>query len=228
MKPFTINIPIYNEEEILTANINKLVQFLERLKTEYEIIIVSNGSTDRTCELGRTLQEKNKNIKFFHLAQRGVGLAFRKALLEASFDHIISLDIDLSFDLSFIKEANTLLDECAIVIGSKISGTQKRGLLRKAGSGIYIYFVKLLLGINLHDFSIGAKGFKKSFVLNNLDCMDDYTSYVLNLSFRAHKQGEKIIEIPVNCEDFRKSRFNLITEAIYRFAMLFKLVFSSQ
>lgn len=226
MKPFTINIPIYNEEEIVVQNTEKLIHYLDSLETEYEIIIVSNGSTDRSNDIGNELQRKYPQVRFYSLPQKGVGRAFRKAVQEAKHEHIISLDIDLTTELSFIKEANELLDIHTLVIGSKIMGAQKRGLIRKIGSGIYIYFAQLLLGIALHDFSIGAKGFSKDFVVNHLDYVDDYTSYVLNLAYLAKKEGKAIIEIPVKCMDFRKSKFNLPAEALYRFAKLFKLAFS--
>jgi glycosyltransferase involved in cell wall biosynthesis len=227
MKPFTINIPIYNEEEILIENTEKLLSYLKGLNTEYEIIIVSNGSTDRSPELGEDLQKKHKEVRFFSLPRKGVGRAFRQAVEKAKYPRIISLDIDLSIDLAFIKEANVLLDTYQIVIGSKIMGTQKRGLIRKIGSGIFIYCTKLFLGIPLHDFSIGAKAFSRDFVLNNLEYIDPHTSYVLNLAYAAKKEGKRMTEIPVKCMDFRKSRFNLLAEVFYRFGMLFKLAFAS-
>jgi len=227
MKPFTINIPVYNEEEILIANTEKLLQHLKGLKTDYEIIIVSNGSTDSSNELGKELQEKYREVRFMTLPHKGVGRAFEQAAKTAKFPHIISLDIDLSTDLAFIKEANVLLDTYQIVIGSKIMGTQKRSLIRKIGSGIFIYFTRLFLGIPLHDFSIGAKGYRRDFVMDNLEHIDPHTSYVLNLAYCAKKEKKEVIEIPVKCMDFRKSRFNLLAEVFYRFGMLFRLVFAS-
>jgi len=228
MKPFSINIPILNEEKILVESITKLITYLDSFGTEYEIIIVSNGSTDQSDTLGKELEKKHSQIRFYSLPQKGIGRAFKKAIQEARYEHLISIDVDLTTELSFIEEANTLLDANVLVIGSKIMGAQKRSLARKIGSGIYIYIAKLLLGLSIHDFSIGAKGFAKTFLLKHLDQIDDYTSYVLKLAYLAKKEDKNIIEIPVKCSDFRTSKFNLISEAIYRFAMLFKLVFSSR
>ncbi|MEA3492771.1 MAG: glycosyltransferase family 2 protein [Candidatus Margulisiibacteriota bacterium] len=223
MRPFCINIPIYNEEAILVKNIERLIDFLDKLKTDYEIIIVSNGSTDKSILLGEGLQDKHSRVKFFSLPKKGVGRAFRTAVEAAKYGHIISLDADLSVDLSFIKEANTLLENNVMVIGSKIMGSQKRSFMRKIGSGIYIYFTKLFFRVSLHDFSIGAKGFQRGFVLKNIEAIDQHTSYVLNLAHAATREGEKVTEIPIKCIDLRRSRFNLLTEALYRFSMLFKL-----
>lgn len=223
MNPFTINIPIYNEEEILVKNTEKLIEFLDKINTEYEIIIVTNGSRDRSAELGKVLENKYKQVRFFDIYKVGVGRAFKKAVQEAKYDRIISLDIDLSVDLSFVSKANELLDSNVLVLGSKSKGTQKRTLIRKVGSGGYIYLAKLLFGLKLEDFSIGAKGFKKEFVLRNLKFVDNYTNYVLNLAVRARKEKEKVAEIPIDCVDFRSSRFCLWKEGLYRYAMLFKM-----
>lgn len=227
MKPFTINIPIYNEEAILAANIRTLINFLDGLKTEYEIIIVSNGSNDRSNEIGLSLQKEFPQLHYFSLPQKGVGLAFKKAVVEAKFNHLISLDIDLSVNFSFIKTANLLLDEYCLVIGSKITGSQNRSMIRTFGSSLFIYLTKLLLGVSCHDFSIGAKGFSKNFVQKNLDRIDNYTVYVLNLIYLAHRSGQRIVEIPINCQDFRHSKFNLFQEALYKFIMLFKITAKS-
>jgi glycosyltransferase involved in cell wall biosynthesis len=223
MRPFSINIPILNEEEILAPNIEKLISYANQLNTEYEILIVSNGSTDRSDQIGKELETKYSQVRYFSLPKRGVGRAFRLAAKESRFDHLISLDIDLTTDLSFVKEANQLLEGNVMVVGSKIAGSQKRSIVRKIGSGIYIFFTQLFFRLSIQDFSIGAKGFQRRFVLANIDHIDDYTSYVLNLAYLANKNKEKIREIPVKCVDLRKSRFNLFAEALYRFYMLFRL-----
>lgn len=223
MNPFTINIPIYNEEEILEENTGKLIKYLDKLGTEYEIVIVSNGSRDRSAKIGKDLESKYKQVRFYDIYKVGVGRAFRKAIQEAKYEHIISLDVDLSTDLSFVSETNELLDTNVLVLGSKSKGTQERTLIRKIGSGGYIFLAKLLFGLKLDDFSIGAKGFRKEFVLRNLKFVDNYTNYVLNLAIRARKEKEKVAEVPIICTDFRSSRFCLWKEGLYRYAMLFKM-----
>jgi len=227
MRPLTLNIPVYNEEEILAPNIGKLIDHADRLNTEYEILVVSNGSTDQSDAIGRELEKKYPRVRYFSLPKKGVGRAFRLAAKEARFDHLISLDIDLTTDLSFVKEANQLLENNVMVIGSKIAGSQKRSWARKLGSGIYIYFTQLFFRLSIHDFSIGAKGYQRGFVLENISWVDDHTSYVLNLAFLADRNKKKIVEIPVECVDRRASRFNLFAEAIYRFYMLFRLALSA-
>ena len=77
--------------------------------------------------------------------------------------------------------------------------------------------------MDFHDYSIAAKAYRKELALEYLDCVDRHTFYVVNIIFKASRNGSKLIEIPVSCLDLRESRFNLIHEGIYKFGNLFKL-----
>jgi glycosyltransferase involved in cell wall biosynthesis len=222
MDGITINIPVYNEEEIITSNAEKLLDFMAQLNVPFEIIIVSNGSTDSTDDKGQSLQKNYAEIQFFSIPQKGVGKAFRVAAQNARYPHMISMDMDLAVSLDFIPRAHELLQNYHIVLGSKIIGSQKRSIIRKLAGGTYIYASKILLGLSFHDYSIGGKGYRTEFLKTHLNAIDDETNYVINLTYCAVKEGKRVIEIPVQCHDFRKSRFNLIHEGIYRYGMLFK------
>lgn len=223
MEPFAIIIPVYNEEGLITNNTETLLQFCSSLNTPYEIIIGSNGSTDSTNEFGKKLENKHKNIKFFHIPKREVGHVFKKGVQSASYENIISLDMDLSVELSFIREANNLLKKYDIVVGSKKTGKQKRSIIRIIGSAVYVFFSKLLLGLAFNDYSMAAKAYKKSLIDKYFHKIDRGTSYVIDIIYYASQEGLKITEIPVQCEDKRESRFNLLHEGFNRFKNLFKL-----
>lgn len=224
MKSASIIIPVYNEEEIITENTEKLVKFLDGLGMEYEIIIYNNGSTDSTAEKGTGLEKKfPKKVRFFHIDKRGVGIAFKNAVLQASFDNIISVDMDLSIDLNFISRCLDLLETNSIIVGSKKLGTQKRSFFRLLASEIFIFLTRFLLGLNFHDYSIAAKGYRKSDIIENLSNIDSGSSYVVDIIYLSKLKNLKMIEIPVFCEDTRKSKFNIYNESIYRLKNLLKL-----
>ena len=219
----TIVIPVLNEEEILVANTQELLRYLVGLGHPYEIILVSNGSSDQTNHLGHILSEDIPEVRFFELAEKGVGRAFVLAVRQARFDRIVSVDMDLSIDLSLIPRAFGLLDEFDIVVGSKKMGSQKRTLWRKAGSTVYILAARLMLGLSFEDYSIAAKAYQRAVIMKYLNRIDHGTSYVIDVIFHTLKDGGKAVEIPVHCEDFRPSKFNLVREALYRFRNLFRL-----
>ncbi len=226
MNNVTIVIPVYNEEEIIIKNTRKLLQFMDGLDTTYEIIIYSNGSTDSTVEKGKELEERfPEKVRFFHTDKRGVGIAFREAVKNSSYNNIISVDMDLSIDLNFIPRCLNKLKNNSIVVGSKKIGTQHRSRFRLLASTIFIFLVKSLLGLNFHDYSIAAKGYRKRDIMDYLQRIDDGSSYVIEILYLAKKNGLKMTEIPVFCEDTRRSKFNIYAESVYRLKNLLSLWF---
>lgn len=221
LKPgFTIFIPVFNEDKLITTNAGRLIEFLAPVEIPYEIIIGSNGSTDRTVELGMRLSEQHRKIHFFHLPDKGVGAALKEGVRRARYERIITVDMDLSINLDFVLAANRLLDEYDIIIGSKSTGSQKRSWIRKMASNSFIDLARLLLKIDFHDYSIAAKGYRKEILKGYLPCMDDKTFYVVAIVHRAYREGKRLKEIPVTCLDLRESRFNLIHEGVYKFGNL--------
>src|SRR5208282_5615434 len=161
MNPFTVFLPVYNEEEILVANTEKLLQYLDSLHEPYEVLIGSNGSVDATPQLGEALEKRYPQVRFFHMPEKGPGNAFRKAAELMEFGSLISLDMDLSVALHFVPEALKLLEHYDIVVGSKKLGIENRSLYRRLGSGLFIAYSKWL-GLPFDDYSLGAKAYRKS------------------------------------------------------------------
>ena len=223
MGPFSIIVPVYNEEEILKKNVERLISYCGSLGLPYEIVIVSNGSTDSSLKIGLDLQQKYSQLRFFSLPKRGVGRAFKRGILEARYGHIIFMDADLSADLSFIEKSNKLLDQYVLVLGAKIKGLQHRGIVRKMGSLGFYLSVRALMGLKYVDYAPGAKAYRKEFLKKYFKYIDDYTSFVLNLTFLAWVKKESLIEISIGSEDRRKSRFNLLHEAFSKYRGLFML-----
>ena len=223
MTSFAVGIPVYNEEALLVPNTERLLAFCEGLGRDYEVIIGSNGSTDATTALGADLSRRFPRVTFFHLARRGVGLVFREFVERARHPLLVSLDMDLSVDLSFVPAALELLETHDIVVGSKKLGRQKRSWFRKLGSDTFLRAVRLLLGLGYEDYSIGAKAFRVELLRRFIGRIDEGSSYVLEICFLAYRAGGRITQIPVSCEDWRASKFNLLHEAVYKYGHLARL-----
>lgn len=221
--PFTVGIPVYNEEELIEANAVRLLEFLGSLGSPFEIIIGSNGSTDRTVELGQALAARFPNVHFFHVPERGVGGVFRRFVREARYDILISLDMDLSIDLDFVTRALEAMRTHDIVVGSKNMGSQKRSLLRVAASTLFVTCARWLLKIDYADYSIAAKAFRRPLIERYEYLIGGGTAYVIDMVYYVSRDGGRVIQIPVNCEDRRQSKFNLIHEGFYKFYNLGRL-----
>jgi glycosyltransferase involved in cell wall biosynthesis len=222
MPAYSVLIPVYNEADILEAKLQELCDYLDMACPGYEIVVCSNGSTDRTDEVGKSL--KNPAIRFISIPDRGVGRAFRRMVGEAASEKLVSIDVDLTSDLKFIPECVRLLGEYNVVIGSKKKGAQERMWHRTFISGVFIGLVKLLLGMGFEDYSIGTKGWRKSDIAGYVKGIDHGSSYVIELVYYVVRaDGKKATEIPVFCNDTRASKFNLLNEIFYRLKNLLTL-----
>jgi glycosyltransferase involved in cell wall biosynthesis len=217
-------IPVHNEADILVDNCLYLLKLLKKLEVPFEIIIGSNGSTDKTDALGNGLAKQFQQLRFFSLPKKGiVGQVFKNAVKMAQYEKLISLDIDLTIDLSFINDAIKLLDVYDAAIGSKKAGKESRPWMRRLGSDTYLWVVKNFLRLGFSDYSIGAKAYRRSAILPHLNKIDARTGYVLTLIYYLYKNRKHIAQIPVNCNDHRECKFSLVNEGFYRFLHLFDL-----
>ena len=221
--PFVVGIPVFNEEAILVANTERLLAFLDRLGRDYDIIIGSNGSTDSTTALGVDLSRRFPRVSFFHLPEKGVGDAFREFLRRARYPFLVSVDMDLSVELEFVPRALELLESHEIVVGSKKMGNQKRSAFRKLGSDAFLRIARGLLGMPYDDYSLAAKAYRVDNARRFIGRINEGSSYVLEMCYLTKLAGGRITQIPVSCEDWRTSKFNLLHEALYKYSHLFRL-----
>lgn len=221
--PFTVGIPVLNEEAILVPNTERLLHYLDGLGRDYEVIIGSNGSTDSTTTLGVDLSRRFPRVSFFHLPEKGVGLAFKEFVRRAKHPFLVSVDMDLSVDIDFVRVAVELLETHDIVVGSKKMGNQKRSLFRRLGSDSFLQATRLLLGLTYDDYSIAAKAFRVEVLRRFIDRINEGSSYVLEICYLTKNAGGRITQVPVTCEDWRQSKFNLWHEAVYKYSHLVRL-----
>lgn len=171
---------------------------------EAEFIILENGSKNLAGKLNWN------EARYIQRDERGLGWALREGIRRATYEKVIFLPADMSYDLDFVPRAlDRLQNGTDIVIGSKmVKGSEvKRPLTRKVVSELYSLYVNVFHGLNISD-ATGTKGFKKSRVEPLLDsCGKDGIAFEIQLLKAARKKGLRIREIPVKVEDFRKSRF---------------------
>ena len=221
--PFTVGIPVLNEEAILVPNTERLLHYLDGLGRDYEILIGSNGSTDSTTTLGVDLSRRFPRVSFFHLPEKGVGLAFKEFVRRARHPFLVSVDMDLSVDIGFVATAVELLETHDIVVGSKKMGNQNRTLFRRLGSDSFLQATRLLLGLTYDDYSIAAKAFRVDVLRQFIDRVNEGSSYVLEICYLTKLRSGRITQVPVTCEDWRQSKFNLWHEAVYKYSHLVRL-----
>lgn len=220
----SIIIPVYNEAAIIEGSICSLLEFLTLRSLRCELLIVDNGSTDNTFKIVSFLAQKHPLIRPLQCNERGPGRAFVHGVAAATCEYIITLDADLSSDLNFIELSLSLLPHAEMIVGSKSLGSQNRSFIRILGSQLYLACAQLVMGLPITDYSIGVKAFRRAAILPALSFLDPWTGHMLELSVYLRKRNKRIIQIGVDCDDTRRSKFNLWHEGFYRYRHIYHVL----
>ena len=203
---FSIVIPIYNEEDILTESINNILSICERTSVDFEIVISENGSTDNTKNLAREFEQSNPNVILIESDYPNYGEALKRGFLKCKNEMIISFDIDY-YSESFLKECLLLEDKYAGLIASKRLSNSEDGrrLIRKLATNFFVYILKILFKTKLSD-THGMKAVRKSFVNNHINSViSTQDLFDTELLLRIEKTGNEFKEIPAKINEIRPS-----------------------
>lgn len=218
--PFlSIIIPAYNEEQRLPATLMKVDQFLRTQPYEGEVLIVENGSTDRTLEISREYANSHPSFRVISEVDRGKGLAVRRGMLEANGSFLFMCDADLSMPVEEIQRfIPPQLDDFDIAIGSREAAGAKRydepGYRHFGGRAVNA-MIRLLILPGLHDTQCGFKCFQAK-VAKNLFSQQTMTgwSFDIEILFLARRMDYKIVEIGIPWYYNPESKVNSVRDAI--------------
>src|SRR3989344_1435984 len=227
IEKLSVFLPAYNEEASLKNTVKNVVENLEKNVSEWELIIVNDGSRDKTGEIADNLSHQDKNISVIHHhPNRGYGAALKSGLYACRYPWISFIDSDGQFDFSEISrllatQAETGAD---LVIGYYLS--RKVSLSRKINTFAWQIFVKILFGLSVRDIDCGFKLISKK-VLEKIEPLQSERGAFISSEFliKAKKAGFKIVEIGVNHYPRKQgegTRANLDV-IIQSFVELFKL-----
>jgi glycosyltransferase involved in cell wall biosynthesis len=207
----SIVVPVFNEARDLTKNLDALLQEVEGYFPTFEIIVVSDGSTDNTnLELVSFRHPDVKPIISFK--NSGKGAAVRKGFELAHGDYILFIDGGMEIHPKEIRIFMGLMDlyEADIVIGSKRhpQSTVHYPRLRKFLSWVFQILVRKLFDIDVTDTQVGIKLFRRPVidaVLPDLE-IDRYGFDLELLSLAKMRGFGKVLEAPIRMDYFLKNR----------------------
>ncbi|MCC7371097.1 MAG: polyprenol monophosphomannose synthase [Chloroflexi bacterium] len=226
-------VPTYNERE----NLPRLVPAILGQGEIFHVLIVDDNSPDGTGAIADEFAAADARVNVLHRdGKRGLGTAYVagfKWALEHNFDFVFEMDADFSHDPNDLPR---LLDgakrgDCAI--GSRWvtgGGTENWSLLRTLISRGGSVYAKTILGVPVNDLTSGFKCFS-AYVLRSLDLDSIHSNgyaFQVELNYRCHRLGYKIVEVPIKFVDRRvgKSKMSawIVVEAM---GVVWRLRFSS-
>jgi glycosyltransferase involved in cell wall biosynthesis len=215
----SIIIPAYNEEEAIAAIIKRCLKEREAIVREtpvedVEIIVVNDGSHDKTAEIARQFKEI---FLISYPQNRGYGAAIKTGFENATGTMVSFLDADGTCDPNyFIEMCNTLIAEDAdIVIGSRMTTESKMPKIRRIGNLFYVGLINFLGDTKITDSASGMRVIKKS-SLEKIYPLPDGLHFTPAMSCRAVLDEDvKILEVPMRYEErVGESKLGVIQDGI--------------
>lgn len=196
MKEVSIIFPALNEEETIGKIIDEVpIEEMEGRGYRAEVIVVDNGSTDKTREIAEA-----KGARVITEPSRGKGRAIRTAFESVSGDFVFMIDADFTYPATYIPRMLELLEGGHdVVLGSRLKGQREQGAMSRlnlVGNHLLALLANLLYGTRVSDPCTGYWGFKGN-VVKSLKL--DAVGFELEANMLAEiaRQGYRIAELPI-------------------------------
>jgi len=230
MNKISLIIPVYNEEKRIKLTLSNCVSYFKNKKIDYEIIIVDDGSIDKTRLIVKDFSNKNKSIKLTKKRRnKGKGYSVKEGMLLASKDYLLFSDADLSAPIEETEKFIEIIKRgYDIVIASRNMKNSiipiKQPFFRRFLGKIFPFIVNLLILPGYKDTQCGFKLFKKE-VARKIFSKQKINgfSFDVEVLFIAKKYGYKTKEIPVIWSNSLGSKVNPVLDSIKMFLGILKI-----
>jgi glycosyltransferase involved in cell wall biosynthesis len=212
----TITIPVFNEAETLQVQLEKILNYINDERLNFNLVIVNNNSTDNTEQILFKLSLIHK-FQVINLKKKGVGIALRKSWDTAGKNEIIGyMDLDLSTDLENLKNIDSILNEFDILTASRLEKSSKvfdRKISREIISRVFNVIVKIAFKSKLNDHMCGFKFMKSDqyFSLKNKYKYSDDWFFLVEFLIIAQKEESNIYSVPVVWRDDPNSKVKVVS-----------------
>ncbi len=235
-KPFiSIVIPCYNEEAILAINLNCIIDYMNMLSSQYdwEIVIINDGSKDKTGQIADDFSKKNRQIKVIHHPTNlNLGNALKTGFKNSKGNIIVVLDVDLSYGVEYIEQmvAKLIEDSADIVIASPYMKGGKVTAVpfsRKIMSKWVNKFMRIAAQDKYYTYTSMVRAYRGSFIRNlNLKTKDYEISP--EILYKGMILRARIVEIPAHLDWTEQNKYkNQRTSSIKILRSFFSGIMSS-
>ncbi len=224
----SIVIPAHNEERRLPRTLEQVFAFLKQQSYAAEVLVVENGSTDRTFEIAQGFAGKHDNLHIVRLADTGKGLAVRMGMLAAGGEYRFMCDADLSMPIEQVNRfLPPALADFDVAIGSReVKDAQRfyEPVHRHLGGRLINLMIRMLILPQLQDTQCGFKCFRASIAedLFRQQTLDGW-SFDIELLFIAYRRGYRVVEIPVDWYYRQESKVSAVRDALRMILDIFRI-----
>ena len=198
----SIIIPAYNEELRLPGSLADIVAWMQTVSYTVEVLVVENGSTDRTTEVAESFAARHENIRVLHSA-KGKGAAVREGMIKGQGDYLFICDSDLSMPIIEVEKfLPPQLHGYDVAIASREAPGAVRydePEYRHIMGRVFNFIVRILAVPGFHDTQCGFKMFKQD-IATDVFSQQTITGWTFDVEalYLALKQNARVVEVPVN------------------------------
>ena len=195
MSSLSIVLPAYNEEKNAENAVKQVSAVAQGLGMDYEILLVNDGSADRTGEIGRELEQRIANFYLVeHYPNRGYGGSLKAGFAAATKELVAFTPADNQFKFDEITRLLERLDEADIVSGFRAD--RQDPFIRRVNAFGWNTLIQLLFGRLCRDIDCGFKVFRRE-ILDHVNIVSDGAMIDTEFLAGAKARGYRITDVPV-------------------------------
>ncbi len=187
--------PAYNEEGNVDRVVGSALEVLPQYCKELEVIVVDDGSLDRTAEKVERLVQRDARVRLIrHGQNRGYGAALRTGFAAASHEWVFFSDADGQFDLRDIGRLLACVNAADMIIGYRLR--RQDPLYRRVNAALWNLLIRIWFGIQVRDVDCVFKLIRRS-LLENMSLESNGAFVSTELLCKASKRKARIVEVGV-------------------------------
>jgi len=191
----SVIIPAFNEEGGIEATLDAISDCLGTLDRKYEIIVVNDGSTDRTSE---TLKQRDDIVLVEHSMNRGYGASLKSGVHRSRYPLIAIIDADGTYPVESLPRLIEMMDEADMAVGARVGSEAKHSFLRLIPKWFLTRFAEWVAQSKIPDINSGLRVFRRDVAIRFLPLLPDGFSFTLTITLAMMTNGYAVRYEPIS------------------------------
>jgi glycosyltransferase involved in cell wall biosynthesis len=211
----SVVIPAFNEEQGVGPVVVELLETLGRHGLEAEIIVVDDGSTDKTASAAAAAGARVLR----HRSNRGYGAALKSGISAASNDYVVITDADGTYPSKYIPELLASLETADMVVGARTGANVKIPLVRRPAKWLLNRLANYMTNSKIPDLNSGLRAFRRNVAMQYFTILPDLFSWTTTITLAMHCDKYAVTYLPIDYLA-RKGRSKIVPWDAGSFAIL--------
>ncbi|MFA6525947.1 MAG: glycosyltransferase family 2 protein [Candidatus Buchananbacteria bacterium] len=222
-KQVSIVIPAFNEEKGITASLAKLLEVMKATDIEFEVIVVDDGSKDKTAEIVAKLDPAEINV-ILQETNRGYGAALKAGIEQTKFDLIAITDADGTYPSDRLPELIRLMGDYDMVVGARVGGNVQIPLLRRLPKMILNKYANYLVKYEIPDLNSGLRVFRRDIYRKFRNLLPSGFSFTSTITMAMLSNSYRVKYVPIDYYKREgKSKIKPVRDTINFFKLVSKI-----